>query len=103
MKGRPALVQSAQICGICGQLPVTWKLQERYRRLLAEEVRLVSAKPAAHRLALVYPNTYHIGMSSLGFQSVYRMVNERADFCCERGFLPEPDEITLLRNQGGAL
>lgn len=40
------------------------------------------------RVALVYPNTYAVGMSNLGFQSVYRLLNDRADVVCERAFLP---------------
>ncbi|MEE8398468.1 MAG: TIGR03960 family B12-binding radical SAM protein [Desulfobacterales bacterium] len=40
------------------------------------------------RVALVYPNTYAVGMSNLGFQSVYRLLNDRVDMVCERAFLP---------------
>lgn len=42
------------------------------------------------RIALVYPNRYHVGMSNLGFQSVYRLLNEYDHVVCERAFLPEP-------------
>lgn len=41
------------------------------------------------RIALVYPNTYHVGMSNLGFQTIYGRLNERDDVVCERAFLPE--------------
>jgi len=44
------------------------------------------------RIALVYPNRYHVGMSNLGFQSVYRLLNDYDDIVCERAFLPEPSE-----------
>ena len=37
-------------------------------------------------IALVYPNTYQVGMSNLGLQTVYRLFNERADVVCERVF-----------------
>jgi len=37
-------------------------------------------------IALVYPNTYAVGMSNLGFQTVYRMLNEMPDSYCERAF-----------------
>jgi len=37
-------------------------------------------------VALAYPNTYHVGMSSLGFQAVYGMLNSRDDVVCERFF-----------------
>ena len=41
------------------------------------------------RIALVYPNTYHVGMSNLGFQTVYRLFNHFEHVVCERAFLPE--------------
>ena len=41
------------------------------------------------RIALVYPNRYHVGMSNLGFQSVYRLLNDYDHVVCERAFLPE--------------
>ncbi|OQY13904.1 MAG: hypothetical protein B6I31_00145, partial [Desulfobacteraceae bacterium 4572_19] len=40
------------------------------------------------RVALVYPNTYHVGMSNLGFQSVYYLLNAIDNLVCERFFLP---------------
>ncbi len=46
------------------------------------------------RTALVYPNTYSAGMSSLGFQTVYRLLNQMAGVSCERVFLPEPGNET---------
>jgi radical SAM family uncharacterized protein len=42
------------------------------------------------RFVLVYPNRYHVGMSNLGFQSVYRLLNAYDHVVCERAFLPEP-------------
>jgi radical SAM superfamily enzyme YgiQ (UPF0313 family) len=39
-------------------------------------------------VALVYPNTYQVGMSSLGFQLVYSLLNEEEAVVCERFFLP---------------
>ncbi len=41
------------------------------------------------RVALVYPNYYHVGMSNLGFQTVYHLINDLQDVVCERAFLPE--------------
>lgn len=41
------------------------------------------------KAALVYPNTYKAGMSSLGFQCVYRIANQYENVACERIFLPE--------------
>ncbi len=42
------------------------------------------------KVALVYPNTYKAGMSSLGFQTVYRLANDVETIGCERIFLPDP-------------
>ncbi|MCP4371789.1 MAG: TIGR03960 family B12-binding radical SAM protein, partial [Deltaproteobacteria bacterium] len=43
------------------------------------------------KVALGYPNRYHVGMSNLGFQSTYRLFNEIEHVACERFFLPEND------------
>ncbi len=69
-------------------------LVEKYR-LRAEQESGVLAKPWGGRLtvALVYPNTYHQGMSNLGLQTVYRMLNSRDDALCERFFLPDAEDV----------
>ena len=41
------------------------------------------------KVALGYPNRYHVGMSNLGFQSTYRLLNEIEPVACERFFQPE--------------
>jgi radical SAM family uncharacterized protein len=41
------------------------------------------------RIALVYPNRYHVGMSNLGFQTIYRLFNSYEHVVCERAFLPK--------------
>jgi radical SAM superfamily enzyme YgiQ (UPF0313 family) len=37
-------------------------------------------------LALIFPNTYRVGMSSLALQTLYRSFNARPDIVCERVF-----------------
>ena len=51
--------------------------RERARDMLSREVGYVR-KPHGGRLrvALAFPNTYFVGMSSLGYQTVYRLFNE---------------------------
>jgi radical SAM superfamily enzyme YgiQ (UPF0313 family) len=44
-------------------------------------------------VCLVYPNTYHVGMSNLGFQGIYALLNRRDDVVCERAFLPDPADV----------
>lgn len=53
------------------------------------------------RIALVFPNTYAVAMANLGFQTVYRIFNEREDTVCERVVLPEApaDPIRSLESE----
>ena len=71
-----------------------WEHRERARATLAREVGYVR-KPHGGRLrvALAFPNTYFVGMSSLGFQTVYRLFNDLDDVVCERVFLPGRQEL----------
>ncbi|OQX22113.1 MAG: hypothetical protein BWK80_31345 [Desulfobacteraceae bacterium IS3] len=48
-------------------------------------------------IALVYPNTYHVGMSNLGFHAVYALLNETEGVACERAFLPDEAETGVIR------
>ena len=52
----------------------------------AEERAIRPSPHAPYRLALAYPNTYEVGMSSLGFQRVYEQVHDEPEWCCERFF-----------------
>ena len=75
----------------------SWTQRERAREILAKEVGYV-AKPHGNRLrvALAFPNTYWVGMSNLGFQTVYRLFNAQDDIVCERVFLPPKQELAEL-------
>ena len=82
----------------------TWQHRERARDMLAREVGYVR-KPHGGRLrvALAFPNTYYVGMSSLGFQTVYRLFNDLDDVVCERVFLPPKQELTAQLESGTPL
>jgi radical SAM superfamily enzyme YgiQ (UPF0313 family) len=71
------------------------------RDLLSREVGYVR-KPHAGRLriALAFPNTYFVGMSNLGFQTIYRLFNDQPDIVCERVFLPPKQELKALVESG---
>lgn len=73
---------------------MSWKIIEKYRRILATESG-ATPKNWGGRLTvcLVYPNRYQIGMSNLGLQAVYGLLNAFPDVVCERAFLPDPDEL----------
>ena len=44
-------------------------------------------------VALVYPNTYHLGMSNLGLQVLYGLLNHYGDIVAERVFLDLPESV----------
>jgi radical SAM family uncharacterized protein len=48
-------------------------------------------------VALVYPNTYAVGMSNLGFQTIYRHLNAIPDVVCERVFAPDSEDAEEMR------
>jgi radical SAM superfamily enzyme YgiQ (UPF0313 family) len=64
------------------------------RAALAREVGFIR-KPHGGRLrvALAFPNTYFVGMSNLGLQTVYRLFNADERVVCERVFLPGRQEV----------
>ena len=75
----------------------SWEQRERALSVLSKEIGYIR-KPHGDRLrvALAFPNTYWVGMSNLGFQTVYRLFNDQADIVCERVFLPPKQELAEL-------
>ena len=69
-----------------------WALLEPIRARLADEQGTLH-KQAAVQVALCYPSPYQVGMSSLGFQTIYREIHRHPEATAERAFLPdEPAE-----------
>ena len=69
---------------------ILWKTIAEARRIVEQETGTIY-KDWGGKLpvALAYPNTYYVGMSSLGLQTVYRLFNQRPDVVCERVFWGE--------------
>lgn len=62
------------------------------RERLGNEVGRID-KDAPYRIALTYPSPYAVAMSSLGFQSVYAMIQAAPGWCAERVFRADiPDQ-----------
>src|SRR5437870_5043308 len=82
----------------------SWQQRERARETLSKEVGFVT-KPHGGRLrvALAFPNTYFVGMSNLGFQTVYKLFNAEDDIVCERVFLPPKTELAAQLSSGAQL
>lgn len=66
-------------------------LIEGVRALLADEQGTLR-KEAPYRVALCYPSPYHVGMSSLGYQTIYREIHLHPGATAERVFLPDDVE-----------
>ena len=65
-------------------------LIDRLQELYKDEDSRVTVNPhAGQKVAIVYPNTYFVGMSNLGLHIIYEEINLRNDSVCERIFLPE--------------
>ena len=81
-----------------------WQQRERALELLSKEVGYVRKPHGGKvRVALVFPNTYFVGMSNLGFQTVYTLFNAEADIVCERVFLPPKTELAAQLASGAPL
>ena len=64
-----------------------WFKNSEKKFLHYEKGALSLNKNASVRIALVYPNSYGVGMANLGFQTVYRFFNEHPAVRCERAFV----------------
>lgn len=73
---------------------MSWNLKKQLQQVLAEESgSTVFAPGSRHGFALVYPNTYHVGMSNLGMHIIYQQINLRGDTACERIFMPDKKTV----------
>ncbi|HTZ39644.1 MAG TPA: radical SAM protein [Syntrophales bacterium] len=69
------------------------RLKENESSLLSKEEGTVIARWHDRiRICLAYPNQYRTGMSNLGFQRLYALINGAPSFLCERVFLPDPGD-----------
>ena len=69
-------------------------LIDRLQALYKDEDSRVTVNPhAGQKVAIVYPNTYFVGMSNLGLHIIYEEINLCPASVCERIFLPEKKEL----------
>ena len=71
---------------------MTWQQVEKARRRLSREQGTV-IKDWGGRLpiALVYPNSYYLGMSNLGIHALYKLLNSYDKIIAERAFWEADD------------
>ena len=69
-------------------------LIDRLQELCKDEDSRVTINPhAEQKVAIVYPNTYFVGMSNLGLHIIYEEINLHPSSVCERIFLPEKKDL----------
>ncbi|MDO8751363.1 MAG: radical SAM protein [Dehalococcoidia bacterium] len=66
------------------------RVREVRRRLAQEQGAVVKDWGGRVPVAVIYPNSYYIGMSNLGLQTIYGLLNADGRFVAERVFFEEP-------------
>lgn len=72
-------------------------------RYINHEHNAVHKEEALLRMALVFPDTYEIGMSHLGFKLLYGLANSIPWVYCERVFSPWIDRMKHMEQEGQIL
>ena len=74
---------------------------EKPARYIGNEVNSVMKDPRKVdiRFAMCFPDVYEIGMSHLGIQILYDMLNSREDVWCERVYSPWIDLDQIMRRE----
>lgn len=74
---------------------------EKPARYLGNEYNAVYKDPSSVdiRFAMCFPDVYEIGMSYLGIQIIYDMLNQREDVYCERLYSPWMDLDAIMRER----
>lgn len=74
---------------------------EKPARYIGGEINMVKKNPSEVdiRFCMCFPDVYEIGMSHLGIQILYDMLNLREDTYCERVYSPWMDLDKIMREQ----
>ncbi len=77
---------------------MTWNIKARQRKITALEKGFHPKDPGGRlKVALIWPGTYRVGMSALGYLSIYGWLNRQPDLLAERFFWPDGE---LAREYG---
>jgi len=83
---------------------MSWELTRKNQALLDRETG--SRKKVwgeGLTICLAYPHFYQTGMSNLGFQTVYKLINDIPFCLCERVFLPSAEDEAQFRKHSRPL
>ncbi|MCQ2544804.1 MAG: TIGR03960 family B12-binding radical SAM protein [Clostridia bacterium] len=78
---------------------------EKPARYIGGEVNMVRKNPddVSVRIGFAFPDTYEIGMSYMGMQILYNILNKNEKIYCERVFAPASDMEEIMRAKGRKL
>lgn len=87
------------------QLEKMLRKVEKPARYTGGEVNSVKKNPeqVSVRFGFAFPDTYEIGMSYMGMQILYNILNRNEKIYCERIFAPAEDMEALMREEGRKL
>ena len=87
------------------ELDAILKRVEKPARYIGGEVNMIRKDPAQTnvRVGFAFPDTYEIGMSYMGLQILYNILNKDDDIYCERVFAPAKDMEQIMREKGRPL
>ncbi len=72
---------------------------EKPARYMGGEFNMLKKEPqeVSTRFCFAFPDTYEIGMSYMGLQIIYKILNDQEHVFCERTFAPAPDMEEHMR------
>ena len=66
---------------------MSWdEVKKARQRLSKEQGTIIKDWGGRLPIALIYPNSYYIGMSNLGVHAIYSLLNSYSEVVCERAF-----------------
>ncbi len=76
---------------------MSWnKIKKARQQLSREQGTIVKDWGGRIPIALIYPNSYYIGMSNLGLHAIYKLLNNYDEIVCERAFWERDTRTELL-------
>ncbi len=79
---------------------MSWEqVKELRQRLSREQGTIIKDWGGRLPIALIYPNSYHIGMSNLGLHAIYGLLNSYSKVVCERAFWDKKTPVLSLESQ----
>jgi len=72
------------------------KVTEAKHRLSRETGTIIKDWGGRLPIALIYPNSYYIGMSNLGIHTIYNLLNSHREVVCERAFWEKENQARQI-------